>query len=706
MLVLYSNERLLPANIVVDEAIRSTFRSELERPVEFYTEFLDVDRFPSVIQQERAREFLGGKYRERPPDVIVAGGGAALSFLTTHRTTLFPRVPMVHCGVEPNEMPESMPDDLIVGIPQAVNVAETLQIALRLQPETRQVAIVGDGSGGLSPADVAPLASQVEFLWLTNRSIAQLRDELSRLPDHSIVFYGAMFRDNAGNAFTPQVALDQFAPASRAPIYGYYDTYLGHGIVGGSIITFSTIGRTAAQIAGRILEGQTPQDAARGAIHTATPMFDWTQLRRWNLSESRLPPGAEILFREPTLWEQYKWQMIGVLLVTLIETALIILLVINLLRRRQAQRLLRESEYRLRLAAEAAGAGLWSLDLATNVFWVTDQARRLFAFSENETVTLERFLAGVHREDRELIRQRLKEITESGGSSSVQFRIVRPDGTTAWIASRRSLQCDSSGKPRLLTGVSTDITEQQRNAEELQRLRAEAWHADRVARTGAITSSLAHELNQPLAATLSAAQAGLRFMAAGTFDTNEIREILESIVQDTKRAGSVVSGLRAMLRRQPSQRERLDLASVARGMADLLHSELLTHHVHLAVQCTRDCHVVADKTQIQQVILNLVMNAIEAMQQLPHNARRIEIAATRDHHQTVRVSVSDTGPGIPQEQTSKLFDAFWTTKPQGLGIGLAICRSIIESHGGRIWLARGQPGATTFCFSLPLDPAP
>jgi len=707
VLVIYSNEPLLPANVDVDEAIRTTFQLELEVPVEFYIEFLDADRFPGASHQDRTRDYLRGRFRERPPDVIIAAGGDALDFLIRYRSTLFPRVPVVHCGVEPKRMPESLPDDLIVGIPQTVDVAETLEIALRLQPDTRQVAIVdGINNAGITPADVSSLATRVQFLWLTNRSVSQLRGELARLPDRTVVFYGTMFRDPAGNAFTPRAALDQFAPASRVPIYGYYDTYLGHGIVGGSIITFHTIGRTAAQIAIRILKGQKPQDAAHGAIHTPTPMFDWRELRRWDISESRLPPGAEILFREPTLWEEHRWAICGVLLITLVETALIILLVVNLVRRRQVEYLLGESEYRLRLAAEAAGAGLWSLNLANNVLWLTDQTRRLFAFPGDETVTFERFLAAVHPEDQQLIRRELKEAAESRGNISVRYRILRPNNSIGWISSRGSIRCDPSGKPQSLTGVSTDITEQQRNAEELRRLQSEAWHADRVARTGAITSSLAHELNQPLAATLSAAQAGLRFMAAEGYDPKEIREILESIVQDTKRAGSVVSGLRAMLRRQTSQRERINLANVVRSILDLLHSELLTHHVRIAVQCAPNCQAMADKTQIQQVVLNLVMNAVEAMQDLPESERRIDIAVVHEGVDTLQVSVSDSGPGITPEHAGKLFEAFWTTKPQGLGVGLAICRSILESHRGRIWLAHNQPGKTTFCFSLPLDPGP
>jgi PAS domain S-box-containing protein len=705
VLVLYSNERLLPAGLEVDEAIRTTFSSQFEVPVELYAEFLDSDRFPSTAQQERMREFLSEKYRERPPEVIIAAGGSALTFLIKYRPTLFPRVPVVHCGVEPNEASPSWPDDLIVGVIQKVDVVETLELALQLQPDTRQVAIVdGINSASLTPRDVSPLASRVGFLWLTNRAIPGLRDELSRLPDHTVVFYGAMFRDPAGNAFTPRAALDQFAEASRVPIYGYYNTYLGHGIVGGSMITFPTIGRTAAQIAIRILKGQKPQDAAHNAVHPPTPMFDWKQLRRWNISETRLPPGSEVLSREPTPWERHRWAITGVLIVTLAETTLILLLILNLFRRRHAERLLRESENRLRLAAEAAGIGFWSLDLKRNVFWLTDEARKLFTFPENEIVTLERFLAAVHPQDQGLIRERFKDLSKSSGSSRIDFRIVRPDGSATWIASRRSLQCDSSGKPQSLAGVSTDVTEQHHNAVEIQRLQLEAWHADRVVRTGAITSSLAHELNQPLAATLSAAQAGLRFMAAERYDPNEIREILESIVQDTKRAGSVVSGLRAMLRRQTSQRERINVGNVVQGVLDLLHSELLSHHVHVAVECASDCHAVADKTQIQQVLLNLLMNALEAMQGLLEGERRIEIAVARDGADSLQVSVSDSGPGIAPEHAGRLFEAFWTTKPQGLGIGLAICRSILESHRGRIWLAHNQPDRTTFRFSLPLDP--
>ena len=353
VLMLYSNERLLPANIAVDEAIRATFESELAVPAEFYTEFLDVDRFPGETQQERARDFLNDKYRERPPDVIIAGGSSALNFLIRYRAKLFPLVPLVHCGVTPNGLPESMPDDLMVGTLHAVDMTDTLKLALRLQPDTRRVVILSrPHSNRLEPGDVSSFTNRVEFLWLTNRSIAELHDELSRLPDHTVVLYGTMFRDPAGNAFTPRAALDQFAPASRVPIYGYYDTYLGHGIVGGSMITYQTIGRSAAKTAIRILKGETPQNAVRGTTLVPTPMFDWRQLHRWSISEKRLPLGSVIRFREPTPWQEHKWAILGSVALSLIEAALIAILILQLRRRRRAEAMANESE---RAARELSG---------------------------------------------------------------------------------------------------------------------------------------------------------------------------------------------------------------------------------------------------------------------------------------------------------------------------------------------------------------
>jgi C4-dicarboxylate-specific signal transduction histidine kinase len=265
---------------------------------------------------------------------------------------------------------------------------------------------------------------------------------------------------------------------------------------------------------------------------------------------------------------------------------------------------------------------------------------------------------------------------------------------------------DTAGKVIGAVHVGRDISERKRAEKELQRLRLQLWHADRVAQTGAITASLAHELNQPLTAILSNAQAGLRFMDGGNPDLGEIREILTDIAHDDKRAGAVISGLRNLLRRKETQHETVNLTHTIEEVLALMHSELVGQQIELRLRLEPDFLVQADKGQVQQVILNLAMNAVQAMLGQPTGRRRLELTSTRTNTGEAMVAVRDSGPGIPEEHQGKLFEGFWTTKHEGLGIGLPISRSIIESHGGRLSFANNADQGATFSFTLPLAPNP
>ena len=249
--------------------------------------------------------------------------------------------------------------------------------------------------------------------------------------------------------------------------------------------------------------------------------------------------------------------------------------------------------------------------------------------------------------------------------------------------------------------VYRDVTDRKKSDVELTRLRMDVWHAHRVAQTGAIAASLAHELNQPLAAILSNAQAGGRLLAGPDPNLDEIRDILADIVQDDKRAAQVIVGLRAMLRRKETQRERLDLEEAVRQVLDLLHGELVSHDIEVEVQAAPGCSASVDRAQVQQVILNVVMNAIEAMEGGPPDRRRLEVSLAHDEAGHVVIAFRDAGPGIPEDVRLRVFDAFYTTKPHGMGIGLAICSTIIETHGGNLWFQNNDGQGVTFFISLP-----
>src|SRR5260221_8915108 len=278
----------------MDEAIRAAFAVGTKNRVEFYSEFLDVARFPGEEQQQRQRNFFRDKYRERPPDLVIAVSGGALDFVAEHRAELFAGVPIVYCSVTGDPHPAHLLDARIAEVTVPDGVAPMLEMMLRLHPDTRQLAVVsGSGPRDRQFADVfrqemTAFGNRVAFTWLTNLSMEELRGELSRLADHTVVLYLTMFQDAAGKTFTSRQALDRFAPASRAPIYGCFDTYLGHGIVGGSMVTFEEIRRKAAQLGMRLLAGADEQPAALSRAHQGVPKFDWRELRQRYISAERL----------------------------------------------------------------------------------------------------------------------------------------------------------------------------------------------------------------------------------------------------------------------------------------------------------------------------------------------------------------------------------------------------------------------------------
>jgi PAS domain S-box-containing protein len=377
----------------------------------------------------------------------------------------------------------------------------------------------------------------------------------------------------------------------------------------------------------------------------------------------------------------------------------------NALERKRADETIRKSEVRFRRALEAAPDGVLLVGPDGVIVLANEQAGRIFGYDPED-------LIGLHVDElvpahfRRAHGHQRQEFVQSAGSREIDARQnlsgLRKDGTEFPVEIGLSPLETPEG---LLVYCSVrDVTERRRLAAEMRRLRMELWHAERVARTGTFTASLAHELNQPLAAILSNAQAALRFLAREKPDLGEIREILTDIVRDDKRAGAVISGLRTMLRRQEPERVRLELAGTLREVLALLHSELLTHQVEVTTDFEAGCTVLADKAQLQQVVLNLVMNAIQAMQEQPAEERRLALSVSRTGEGEVRVAVRDAGVGIPEENLATVFDPFWTTKGQGMGLGLAVCHAILESHGGAIWVEANQDRGVTFLFRLPANP--
>jgi len=284
----------------------------------------------------------------------------------------------------------------------------------------------------------------------------------------------------------------------------------------------------------------------------------------------------------------------------------------------------------------------------------------------------------------------------------VEYRVLRPNGEQRIVHSQGDLMKDAAGGPRRIFGTVQDITERKRAEDELRDAQMELAHVNRIAIMGQISASIAHEINQPVAAVLISAETGLRWLSRAEPDMAEAREALIRIVRDARRAGEIITRIRALTKRAVPQKDLLDLNEIIQEVIALTRSEIQRNGVSLRTQLAKSLPLVqGDRIQLQQVILNFFVNAMEAMSEVSEESRELHINTEEDGSDGVLLAVRDSGPGVPPEGAERLFEAFYTTKPAGMGMGLSICRSIVEAHGGRIWAGANAPKGAVFQFTLP-----
>jgi two-component system sensor kinase FixL len=283
-------------------------------------------------------------------------------------------------------------------------------------------------------------------------------------------------------------------------------------------------------------------------------------------------------------------------------------------------------------------------------------------------------------------------------------RITDSKGNVRWLQTVKRPIVERDGSANQVLGSSSDISARKVAESELQRNRNELAHMTRVSTLGELTASLAHELNQPLGAILSNADAAEMLLTAEPPALNEVREILADIRADDQRASEVIRGLRGLLRRREIARESLQLNDAVGEALRLLNIDAAHRKVAVKFEPAKDLPLVeADRVKLQQVILNLVLNAIEATAELGEEWRHVVVRSRAGDDRTITVSVSDAGPGIPSDKLPKLFEPFFTTKEEGMGMGLSIARTIVEAHQGRIWAENNPNAGATFYFTIPVS---
>ena len=584
MLILHPSDVRGPFYYEVFSALRSAIDLRPGSPVTIYLESLDVSRFTGSVYEESLQAHLSVKYRDRPIGVVVAVGPAALDYALRWRPTLWPGVPIVFTMVDPWTITRLKPGPGVTGYLLQLKLQDMMTSARAIVSDLKRVAIVGDRLG-TQPTflgfidEIKSAAREVEIIDLTGLPMSELRKQVATLPDHTAILYTAVYSDGAGTYYPPSDAVALIAQTANRPIVVCFETFLGRGAIGGFVVIPSAVGKTTAQLALRVLEGEDASSIPFTTPDVIRPVFDWRELQRWGVSERNVPGGSEIRFRDPGVWERYRWTIVSAFIVLGLQTALIVGLVYERRGRRRA---------------------------------------------EIET------------------RQRTSELA----------------------------------------------------------------HMNRHAAAGELSASIAHELNQPLGAILNNTEAAIAILDSPSPNVAEIKQALADIKRDDQRASEIILQLRRMLRKSAPDSRDIDLNETVRDVLVLLSAEAASRNVSLHARLARQMlRARADPIQMQQVILNLIVNAIESIDDSASNQREVIIGTALVDEKWAAVFVADSGPGISPDHLTRVFEPLFTTKERGMGMGLSIALTIVEAHGGRIWAENQTGGGAVFHIKLPLAKA-
>jgi PAS domain S-box-containing protein len=375
--------------------------------------------------------------------------------------------------------------------------------------------------------------------------------------------------------------------------------------------------------------------------------------------------------------------------------------------RRRAEEKLRQSEAYLAEAQRLSHTGSWAGTMQEILYWSPETFRIFGLDPAKGTPSYDAFAALIHPEDRVRFDQVIEGAVKAKKDFEIEWRIALPNATLRNLHTVGHPIVNEASGAVTLVGTVMDVTERKRTEEERERLRqvqADLAHVTRVTTMGELTASLAHEINQPIAATVTNAGACLRWLAAQPPDLEEARQALGRIVKDGSRAGEVIARIRALVKKSPPQQDRLDINETIQEIILLTDTEVHRNRISLQTQLANDLPpILGDRIQLQQVVLNLIKNAVEAMSAVNDGPRELRVSSGKDESKGVLVVVRDSGPGLDPKALAHLFDTFYTTKPEGMGMGLAISRSIIEAHGGRLWATPNEPHGAVFQFTLPAD---
>ena len=656
VLVLIPLQRGSSMSLDIDDTIRTVLNDGLAGQLDYYTEYLDVARFPEPDYQSAVRDFFRRKYARQTFDMVIATTDVTLEFVNAYRDELFPGAAVVS-GVSSPQANLSTPraGPWATGVVLPVDLKRTIDVAIQLQPGLRDVFVVSGASDtdrgyqDLARAQFRAFDGRLRFTYSSGLAIQDLLRRVSSLPQHTIVYFLSFFDDGHNSKFDELKALDQVAAVANVPTYVWIDTRMGHGSVGGSVFSVEQAAGAVANVALRVLKGESPESIPVREIDAHITQFDWRQLRRFGISETRLPAGSLVRFREPSLWDQYKLYIVGATGVLLWQTGLIAGLLVQRGRRRRVENALRESEERFRVAADTAPVMIWRSR--------SDKAHDFFnrPWLEFRGCTMEQemgsgWTAGIHPADLDECLTTYTMAFNERRPFQREFRLRRADGEYRWVLDSGVPRFAPDGAFAGFIGSCFDITERREAEADLRESEA------------ALRKS--HRQNQELAGRLITAQEVERARIA--------RELHDDVGQRLASFSIALGTLRRRLPGAPQpvhdelaglQRETVTLGNDLRLLSHELHPALL-EHLGLVDALRRRCEEVSAESGVtvaldvtselgpvpDEVALCLYRVAQEALRNVVNHAQarsaRVELSRQNGR---VAMRITDDGRGFEPE---------------------------------------------------------
>lgn len=586
ILILFAMQPNTPAYHRILFGIEEKLRENLGESYNLYTEYLEKGLYPEGEYPREKFDLINEKYNDSQLDLLICVGVNIIEIVRKNAAEYLLQLPVVSLDLDFSNYGYVTPFSLnqkTAEIRLKLNVERTIAEALSLFPEADSVYFIAGVAQfdkllfSISKQAAERMIKDKKVIYATDLSMDETVNLVRNLPKQSIIFMPNYNVDRKGVPYFNPEAARIISRNANAPVFVYTSTGFGDGTIGGYILNFEKAGLIAGEAAIKILNGTDPVSIIASEKDYYEFIFDWRELKRWNLSNSELiPEESTVLFREVNFLEEYKWVFGAVLLFVVLQS----LLIANLIRLNRNQKLM------------------------TKKIIETENKYRVFL------------------------------------------------------------------------------------------------HEDRSLRLGQLSASLSHELNQPLTAILSNAQAGINFVNSNEATPELLKEIFQRIVDNDKRGASIISSIRGMLKLESREKEKINLNAVVIEVLTVYESEAAKRDHRINSNLTDEpVYVFADRIQIQQVLLNLIFNASQSMEKVGRRTNAINITQVIDDDNVI-VSVRDYGQGIDELIKDKLFKPFVSLKKEGMGIGLSICRSIIEDHDGKIWAENMSDGGAKFSFSL------